>query len=78
MSPPREGKGQRCYETRERHGKKRGGQEEERAGMKREAGTGGGHWRESDSRGVFSHRFTRAIGPPFSPALIDAVSEPNH
>lgn len=46
--------------------------------MKGEVGMGEGRWRESDNHGVLSHRFTRAIGPPFSPALIDAVSEPNH
>lgn len=78
MSPPQEGKGagRRVAMRRGKDTGRSGRQEEERPGMKREVGMGEGHWRESDNRGVFSHRFTRAIGPPFSPALIDAVSEP--
>lgn len=69
---PGEGTGQCCYETRETDGKRKEQSERDEGDGVRKVGTEGGQGRRSDNAAVLTHRFTRAVGPPFCPALIGA------
>lgn len=61
-----------CYETRETDGKRKEQSERDEGDGVRKVGTEGGQGRRSDNAAVLTHRFTRAVGPPFCPALIGA------